>query len=86
MNLLWRAEAWEEYTSWQRDDVKMCRKINALVRDLQRGDEGGLGKPEILRGDLTGWISRRIDREHRLVYRVVKDTVEILQCRYHYGR
>ena len=84
MNVLWHAGAWDDYTSWQRDDQRMCKKINVLIRDVQRGDEGGLGKPENVRGDLSGWMSRRVDREHRLVYRIVKDAVEILQCRHHY--
>ncbi len=85
MNLLWRADAWDDYTSWQRDEPKMCKKINALIKDIQRGGEGGLGKPEILRADLTGWLSRRVDREHRLIYRLTADgSIEILACRGHY--
>lgn len=84
MKILWTAEAWEQYTSW--DDRRMIRRINALIRDIARGEDGGLGKPELLRGELGGWSSRRIDQEHRLVYRIWRgDQIEILSCRYHYS-
>ena len=86
MKLVWHPEAWEEYVSWQADDRKIVRRINALLRDIQRGDDGGVGKPELLKSDLSGWASRRINEEHRLVYRVVDahGEPEILSCRYHY--
>jgi toxin YoeB len=87
VKLVWHPDVWDEYVSWQSHDRKILRRINTLIKDIQRGDDGGLGKPELLRGDLSGWASRRITEEHRLVYRVVDavDQVEILSCRYHYG-
>ena len=74
---------WTSYTRWI-GDRQMLRRINRLIQDIQRGEGGGIGKPELLRGDLSGWASRRITEEHRLVYRVVDDTVEIISCRFHY--
>ena len=66
-------------------DRRMLRRINRLIQDVQRGDEsGGIGKPELLRGDLAGWSSRRIDEEHRLVYRVRDDFLVVIACRHHY--
>lgn len=87
MKLVWHPSAWDEYVNWQTSDRKILKRINALIKDIQRGDDGGIGKPELLRGDLTGWASRRIDQEHRLVYRIVDahGHLEILSCRYHYG-
>ena len=90
MNLLWTAHAWEEYEYWQRSDPTMVEKINNLLRDTKRSPFQGLGKPEPLKGDLTGFWSRRILGEHRLVYRVSgKGSVqqlEIIQCRFHYQK
>jgi len=90
MNLLWTAHAWEEYEYWQRSDPVMVEKINNLLRDTKRSPFQGLGKPEPLKGDLTGFWSRRILGEHRLVYRVSgKGSVqqlEIIQCRFHYQK
>lgn len=87
MKLVWHVDAWCEYVSWQAADRRVLKRINTLIRDILRGDDGGIGKPEFLKGDLSGWASRRIDQEHRLVYRVVagRDELEILSCRYHYG-
>ena len=76
--------AWEDYISWQSDDRKMLRKINVLIRDIQRTPYQGLGKPESLKFDLIGYWSRRIDREHRLVYQVTGEEILIYSCRYHY--
>ena len=76
--------AWEDYISWQSDDRKMLRKINVLIRDIQRTPYQGLGIPESLKFDLTGYWSRRIDREHRLVYQVTGEEILIYSCRYHY--
>jgi toxin YoeB len=81
-------DAWEQYLYWQTADRKILRRINLLVRDIIRDDsDGGIGKPERLRGDLSGFSSRRIDDEHRLVYRidVESDSLLIAQCRYHYS-
>jgi toxin YoeB len=79
------AEAWEQYAWWQTNDRKMIKRINALIDDIMRNGHEGIGKPEPLRGDLSGFWSRRIDHEHRLVYRVIDDSVQVLACRYHYG-
>jgi len=81
-------DPWEEYLYWQTADRKILKRINLLIRDIMRDDsDGGIGKPERLRGDLSGFTSRRIDDEHRLVYRVDNDAGSLLiaQCRYHYS-
>lgn len=80
----WTALAWEDYLYWQARDKAVLKRINALVRDIQRQPFAGLGKPEPLRFDLAGKWSRRIDAEHRLVYLVEDDRLIVLQCRYHY--
>jgi len=82
--LLWATDAWEDYLYWQATDRKILRRINALIREIQRQPFTGTGKPEPLRHQSAGYWSRRIDREHRLVYEVRDDTVIIVQCRYHY--
>lgn len=76
--------AWDEYLYWQRTDKKVLRRINELIRDIQRTPLAGIGKPESLRFGLAGCWSRRIDQEHRLVYKVEGAAVHIVQCRYHY--
>jgi toxin YoeB len=86
MRLLWSDEAWEDYVYWQRNDPKVLQSINDLIRDIRRDPFKGLGKPEPLKHSLAGWWSRRITREHRLVYRVSgrnAELLEIVQCRYH---
>jgi toxin YoeB len=86
MRLLWSDEAWEDYVYWQQNDPKILQAINDLVRDIRRDPFKGLGKPEPLKHSLAGWWSRRITREHRLVYRVSgrdAELLEIIQCRYH---
>ena len=86
MRLLWSAEAWEDYVYWQQNDPKVPQSINDLIKDIRRDPFKGLGKPEPLKHSLAGWWSRRITREHRLVYRVSgrnAELVEIIQCRYH---
>ena len=75
---------WEDYLHWQQTDKAMLRKVNQLIEAIRREPFSGLGKPEPLRHDLRGYWSRRITDEHRLVYFVAGDTVDILQCRYHY--
>ena len=84
MNLLFRPRAWEHFQVWQDTDKATLKKINGLIKECQRHPYEGTGKPEPLKGDLAGYWSRRIDREHRLVYRVYGDDLEILSCRYHY--
>jgi toxin YoeB len=86
MGITFSQNAWEDYTSWQSEDKKVLKKINELIKDVQRTSYEGLGKPEPLKYDLTGLWSRRIDREHRLVYQVIEDEILIYSCRYHYDK
>jgi toxin YoeB len=86
MRLLWSDEAWEDYLHWQHNDQKVLQSINDLIKDIRRDPFKGLGKPEPVKHSLAGWWSRRITREHRLVYRVSgrdAELLEIIQCRYH---
>jgi len=76
--------AWNGYIYWQEHDSKLLKRLNALIKETSRTPIEGTGKPEPLRGELAGWWSRRIDQEHRLVYRIKDETLEIIQCRYHY--
>lgn len=84
MKITFSPNSWEEYVSWQTEDKKMLRKINELIKDIKRNPFEGKGKPEPLRYDLSGYWSRRIDREHRLVYRFSVNELQIISCRYHY--
>lgn len=86
MRLLWDERAWEEYLSWQGEDKKTMKRINALIKDIQRNPTttDGIGKPEPLRGDKSGWWSRRIDEKNRLVYRERDGVITIASCRGHY--
>jgi len=86
MGITFSQNAWEDYTSWQSEDKKVLKKINELIKDVQRTPYEGLGKPEPLKYDLTGLWSRRIDREHRLVYQVIEDEILIYSCRYQYDK
>ncbi len=82
--LSFKQQAWEDYLYWQMRDKKTLKKINRLIKDILRDPIHGIGKPEPLKGDLSGLWSRRIDDSNRLVYRVTDDTIEIVQCRTHY--
>lgn len=82
--LQWDFDAWNEYLYWQTQDKKILKRINQLLKDIRRNPFEGIGKPELLRGNLTGFWSRRIDSEHRLVYAVEEETVLIFSCRGHY--
>ena len=85
MRMVWFDEAWDDYVSWQREDKKTLKRINALVKDIERGNGfDGIGKPEPLRGNLSGFWSRRIDDANRLVYRVKDGVLEIVSCKGHY--
>ena len=85
MNILFSARAWEDYLYWQQTDKKMLKKVNSLLKDICRDDPySGLGKPEPLKHAFSGYWSRRISEEHRLVYRVSSDVVEVALARYHY--
>jgi toxin YoeB len=85
MKKIWFDEAWEDYLYWQSQDKKTIRRINLLLRDIERGYFEGLGKPEPLKGEWSGFWSRRIDDTNRLIYRIVGDVLEILSCRRHYN-
>ena len=84
MRLVWDRNAWQDYLWWQAQDRRVLKRINALLADIQRNGNDGIGKPEALKHELAGCWSRRIDDEHRLVYAVQDDTIRILACRYHY--
>lgn len=86
MNVIFSARAWSQYLEWQEADRKGLKKLNTLIRECQRTPFIGSGKPEPLKGELSGSWSRRIDQEHRLVYRVSDAGLQIVQCRYHYDR
>lgn len=85
MNLTFSEKAWEHYLYWQETDKKVVEKINMLIKDCLRSPFSGLGKPEALKGEFRGFWSRRMNDEHRLVYRVNSGAIEIAQCRFHYG-
>ena len=76
--------AWSEYLYWQAQDKKTLKRINALLQDIERNGYSGIGKPEGLKGDLSGFWSRRIDDTNRIVYRKTGDVIEIIQCKGHY--
>jgi toxin YoeB len=83
--IVFTPNAWGEYDAWLRHDSKMARRISRLIVDVQRDPHGtGIGKPELMKGPLSGWSSRRITDEHRLIYRVRGDDMEIAACRGHY--
>lgn len=84
MKLIFSENAWEEYLYWQSADKKIAKRINNLIRDIQRVPYEGIGKPEPLKHALSGYWSRRINDEHRIVYKVENDAVLIAQLRYHY--
>ena len=84
MELVFLTNAWEDYLFWQENDKKIRKKINELIKQIQRTPFKGIGKPEPLKENLKGWWSRRITGEHRLVYKVEENKVIIAQCRYHY--
>ncbi len=84
MELVWQTKAWEDYLYWQVQDKKMLQRINELIKDMLRSPFKGIGKPEPLKGDLSGCWSRRINDEHRIVYAVREKRLHILQCRFHY--
>jgi toxin YoeB len=81
---LFTEDAWADYLYWQSQDKKTLKRINQLLQDIERNGHSGIGKPEPLRGDLSGFWSRRIDDEHRIVYRISEDRIEIIQCKGHY--
>ena len=83
-NLLFTETAWDEYLYWQTQDKKTLKRINQILRDISRNGFDGIGKPEPLKGDLSGCWSRRIDDTNRLVYCVSENQIKIIQCKGHY--
>lgn len=84
MKLLFSENAWSDYLFWQKTDKKILKRINKLIKDIQRNKYEGLGKPEALKHNLSGYWSRRITNEHRIVYKIEDDSILIAQLRYHY--
>lgn len=84
MILAWAGHAWDDYLYWQATDKKTLKRINSLIEDIKRHPFTGIGDPEPLKHNWSGYWSRRIDREHRLVYKADTTTITIVQCRYHY--
>ena len=85
MRKIWSDEAWEEYVYWQTQDKKTLKKINNLVKDIERNGHEGIGNPEPLKHEWSGYWSRTIDEKNRLIYRIDEDTIEIAVCGGHYG-
>jgi toxin YoeB len=84
VRLIFSEEAWEDYLFWQTTDPKVVKRINAIIKDIRRSPFEGIGKPEPLKHGLSGYWSRRITDEHRLIYKVLSDSVLLAQMRYHY--
>ena len=84
MRKIWFDEAWDDYLYWQTQDKKTLKRINMLLKDIERENFGGIGKPELLKGDMSGFWSRRIDDVNRLVYRISGNVIEIVSCKGHY--
>jgi toxin YoeB len=84
MNKVFSDRAWEEYQYWISNDKKILKRINELIRDIERGGHAGMGRPEALKHDLEGFWSRRITEEHRIVYSIDGDNLYIAKCRKHY--
>jgi toxin YoeB len=84
LKLIFSERAWEDYLYWQKTDKKLLQRINALIESIQRTPFEGIGKPEPLKHQLSGYWSRRVNEEHRLIYKVESDAVLIAQIKYHY--
>ena len=84
MRIQWDSDAWEDYLYWQTQDKKILKRINQLIKDISRNPFDGIGKPEPLKANLSGFWSRRINDEHRLVYVVEESGIIIIACREHY--
>ena len=84
MKLIFSEQAWDDYLYWQKTDKKLLERINALVKDISRSPFAGIGKPEPLKNALSGYWSRRINDEHRIVYKIADGSMLIAQLRYHY--
>lgn len=85
MNINWEEKAWLEYLYWQTNDKKILKKINNLLKDIDRNGYNCIGKPEPLKGDLSGWWSVRIDEKNRLIFKIENDELKVCQCKEHYN-
>jgi toxin YoeB len=86
MKIIWSERAWEDYLYWQATDPKLLKRVNELIKAIQRQPFQGIGDPEPLKHDFAGFWSRRVNREHRLVYRVDANGLAVAACRYHYAK
>jgi len=84
MKKIWSDKAWNDYLYWQTQDKKTLKRVNQLVKDIERNNFEGIGKPEALKGNLSGFWSRRIDDSNRLIYRINGESIDILSCKGHY--
>lgn len=84
MKFVFTELSWEDYLFWQKNDKQKLKRINELLKDISRSPYEGIGKPEPLKFNCAGFWSRRIDEEHRLIYRVIDDEIQIAKCRFHY--
>ena len=84
--LQWDLDAWEDYLYWQQQDRKILKRINQLIKDIVRDPFSGIGKPEALKQNLSGFWSRRIDEKNRLIYIVEEDSIVLIACRGHYSK
>ncbi len=84
MTLSWSINAWEDYLNWQKTDKAVFKRINILIKECLRTPGEGTGKPEALKTNYSGYWSRRITNEHRLVYKIFEERIHIIQCKYHY--
>jgi len=84
MKKIWSDKAWDDYLYWQAQDKKTLKRVNQLVKDIERNNFEGIGKPEALKGNLSGFWSRRIDDANRLIYRINGESIDILSCKGHY--
>lgn len=84
MKLIFSENAWEDYLFWQKTDKKILKRVHHLIKDIQRHKYEGIGKPEALKHSLAGYWSRRINNEHRIVYKIENNSILIAQLRYHY--
>lgn len=84
MKKIWSDRAWEEYLLYQENDKRLLRKLNSLIKEIERTPYAGIGKVEALKGDWAGFYSRRIDEKNRIIYRIIDDKLEIASCKGHY--
>lgn len=84
MKILWEEKDWGDYCQWRQEDKKILKKVNSIIKDIQRNWYIGIGKPEALKNNLSGWWSRRIDEKNRVVYKIENNAIIIASCKGHY--